>query len=306
MFYQPPYKWADGGLGNILKIMDNRFVYPKFSTFGRFGLRCGGAGLGNLLFTFARTLVLAGKYNLSLINPTWPTIKIGPILRMEKDKRNYFGIFSNQGISGLKKTKKLIFGNFKKEKDFLKNPKILESGEILVVEGLGNYFRDLIEHRNEINSGIRAVFGEKTKQLANSAPSAEVGAHIRLGDFKEENRVSLGWYVSMIEKIRESKPNIRINVFTDGRPEEILDVLRLPGVRLVSLKNPAAELLALSSCNLILGSISTFGAWAVFLGESSVIWGRPFPEVEEDLKKITFSEHIFSSDDLPESVLKKI
>ena len=82
------------------------YIYPKLSEPDMNLFRLGGAGLGNILFTYARAVVYAAKNErIKIIWPTWPSIKLGPILRNEKDKRFYADLFKNNSgyISGLKK-----------------------------------------------------------------------------------------------------------------------------------------------------------------------------------------------------------
>ena len=88
------------------------YIYPKFSKHELIGIRLGGAGLGNLLFTWSRVIAASEKYNAELIWPTWPSIKVGTWLRHEKDKRSYVGLFTNKTgmCGGIKKCFKLCFG----------------------------------------------------------------------------------------------------------------------------------------------------------------------------------------------------
>jgi len=79
------------------------FVYPKFDSIIDIGIRIGGFGLANCLFVYSRALVLSKINNYSIINPTWRRYGIGQYLRNEKDKRHYFNLFENIGISGLQK-----------------------------------------------------------------------------------------------------------------------------------------------------------------------------------------------------------
>ena len=57
------------------------YVYPKLSERDLGFVRLGGAGLGNILFTYARALVYARDHRCRLIWPTWFSFKLGPILR---------------------------------------------------------------------------------------------------------------------------------------------------------------------------------------------------------------------------------
>ena len=90
-----------------------KYIYPKVGRRDFLGFRIGGAGLGNLLFTYAEALVLSKKYEIDLIWPTWGTI---PLTRNDfifwkgRDKRSYFNIFENNSkyIDGFEKAKILL------------------------------------------------------------------------------------------------------------------------------------------------------------------------------------------------------
>ena len=62
-------------------------------------------GLCNMLFPWARAVLYARNHSLPLLAPEWVKLgRIGPWLRGERDKRYYFGQFTNEGyIRGLKK-----------------------------------------------------------------------------------------------------------------------------------------------------------------------------------------------------------
>lgn len=83
-----------------------RYLYPKLSKKDLFLFRLGGAGLGNILFTYSRAVVCSQKLpDCKFVWPTWPSLKLGTIIRNEKDKRFYNDLFTNHSdyISGLKK-----------------------------------------------------------------------------------------------------------------------------------------------------------------------------------------------------------
>ena len=71
-----------------------RYWYPRFDGVDLLGLRVGGPGLGNLLLTWARCHVKASAFGEPVIRPTWPQLKIGPLLRREADVRWYGDLFS--------------------------------------------------------------------------------------------------------------------------------------------------------------------------------------------------------------------
>ena len=66
------------------------YIYPNFGDKEYFNIiRVGGPGLGNLLFPYFRAYIYAIRYKGNLIDPIWPTFKLGPILRNELDNRFY-------------------------------------------------------------------------------------------------------------------------------------------------------------------------------------------------------------------------
>lgn len=80
-----------------------KYVRIKFSNLDFFDFRFGGPGLGNLLFVWARAIIYADKFGLSVLSPNWRTFKIRTYLRFEKDKRTYRTLFNDNGIKGFKK-----------------------------------------------------------------------------------------------------------------------------------------------------------------------------------------------------------
>ena len=55
------------------------------------------------MFVTARAYSYAKKYDAKFMNPTWFKLNVGPYIRREKDKRQYFGLFEQVGITGVKK-----------------------------------------------------------------------------------------------------------------------------------------------------------------------------------------------------------
>ena len=60
------------------------YIYPKLSEKDGILFRLGGAGLGNILFTYARAVIYVQNHeDAEMIWPTWFSFKLGPILRHE-------------------------------------------------------------------------------------------------------------------------------------------------------------------------------------------------------------------------------
>lgn len=261
-----------------------KYVYPKFSNMEIPFIRLGGAGLGNLLFIYARALVLSEETGCKMIYPTWPCIKIGPILRGEKDKRFYFDLFSNESgyISGLKKYRLLYFN----KKCVVKNPddvyKVAD-GSVLIYNNFVMNFDGLKAYRNFIGENLAKNLKKKNKKPLNEDYSNTINVHIRCGDFRiadktvlingtNNTRIPISWYANIIRQIRQILGGkVIFNVFSDGTDEELREVLSLENTRRVYYGTSIADIFALSRAKLIIASGSSFSMWARFLGNCNSI-----------------------------------
>ena len=254
------------------------YVYPKLPAEFDLGfIRVGGSGLANCMFVAARAWIMAQLNGFQLIEPTWRKFSIGPYIRREKDKRDYFGIFKPIGISGLSK----IYLLHSRGKISLEKSEKLQNG-IIHIEGLGNYFEDLLNYHEMVKKyfdlAIRESALEKTNQFNFSNC---IGIHIRLGDYIQEYRTNIKWYEAMIHQIAiHSKKKYRFILFSDGNDDELKDLMQMEQCERVFFGNALADMIALSRCRLIIGSDSTFSGWAAFLGQVPVIFPkRHFPRV---------------------------
>lgn len=274
------------------------YVYPKFSTLGAFGFRAGGPGLGNLFFPFARALILAKNFSFVPINPSWATMKLGPILRLERDARWYTRVFNPKGISGLLKTYLLLTRKTVTEEEMLSGAKPAP-GTVVLTSGLRNYFKDIAHERDYLAGEFKNLLRkEDAEQIRGRGPYG-IGVHVRLGDFPEHQRVPISWYVAMIAKIRQSVvKDVPVALASDGSDEELSELLNLPGVKRLNM-SAAADMFALSSCKVILASDSTFSAWAAFLGRVPILWARRDPTLEGIFQDNTINEVLPADAELP-------
>lgn len=268
------------------------YIYPKFSKNELIGLRIGGAGLGNLMFTWARTIVAANKYNVTMIWPTWPSFKVGPWIRHEADKRFYGDVFANRTgmCAGISKYSRLLFSKKIHTRDLNSIAwQSLDKNDIVVYDDYqlapGMFqmdFNGLREYQEVISETIisnLAVKGQKARQFD---ASRAVNVHVRLGDFskntaalsagKNNTRINIEWYAAMVEKIREAAGwNVPVNVFSDGTDDELRLLLRLPDVKRTFFGNSIGDIIGLSKAPIMIASGSSFSLWSRFLGNCSSI-----------------------------------
>ena len=268
------------------------YIYPKFSKNELIGIRLGGAGLGNLLFTWSRVIAASEKYNAKLIWPTWPSIKVGPWLRHEKDKRSYIGLFSNKTgmCSGFKKYAKLCIGRkiHTKNLDDIDWTKLGENDIVIyddfkLAPGVFQMnFNGTREYRDRIAEIIYANLGRKGKKALDFDGTSAIGVHVRLGDFskttsaldtgKNNMRIQISWYVAIVNKLRDAAGwNVPVYVFSDGTDEELAELTALPSVRRLTFGNSIGDIVGLSRFPVMISSGSSFSLWARFLGNCSSI-----------------------------------
>jgi hypothetical protein len=245
------------------------------------------------MFVAARAYIIAQTNHWEFVSPTWFKLSIGPYLRGEKDKRHYLGLFVRHGVSGLKKCCLLMF----RKKSVNKT--------IITVDGLGNYFEDLLPHYDLIFSYFTEITRKNIlKRVSNEDFSRIVGVHIRLGDYVPSLRIPIDWYKNLVDQINLTFPDrFQFFIFSDGTDQELIDLLKTRNVSRAFLGNALADIWALSRCKFIIGSDSTFSGWGAFLGQVPII----YPKCHYGNVLINRENQLILKDDIiPDSFLKKI
>ena len=236
-----------------------KYVYPKFDGIDLYFVRLGGSGLGNLLYPFFKALVYAKKENLGIISPTFLSIKIGPYLRRELQKRNYKYSFKGS-ITGIRRLLLLIFSN-----------------EIVTFKSFGDGFKSLYGYedflKEKFKSLTRVDFDEKKYQHS-------ICCHIRLGDFKQSlgeelsnnTRIPIKWYKDVIQQIRKNDKELKVFLYSDGNDNELKELLELGNINNETSSNPVEDILKLSSSKYLIGSYSSFSFWGAFFSKGTCIW----------------------------------
>ena len=244
-----------------------RFTFASLGKFESLGFRLGGSGLGNILFPWARSIVYAKKNKLKRIQTTWPTLKIGPIIRKERDKRMYVNLFT--GVDGISGINKFFLLNFSKN--------------VKLFKGMDNLFDSFIHEQVFVKNELLSIINPYHIKMANRFNSNSIAVHIRMGDFqipKGEDllrnsiwnyRLPLQWYVAIIEKIR-AVSNLPIYIFSDADNNEIKDILKLDNCYRADFGSSISDMIAISNSKLLIASASTFSMWASFLGQIPTLW----------------------------------
>lgn len=298
------------------------YIYPKFSKYEAVGFRFGGAGLGNLLFIWARSIVASEEHGCELIWPTWTSIKIGPWIRHEKDKRLYNDLFKNNTsmIDGIPKYKILCLSRKISCVDFdCVDWSDIKINDVIIYSGFRMNFNGLLAYRKKIVEVITECLGDKGMIAMKYDASHELNVHVRLGDFSPTNksalekgqnntRIRIEWYVAMVNKVRQAAGwRVPVNVFSDGTDEELQKLLSMDCVERKTFGNSIGDIIGLSKAPLMIASGSSFSLWARYIGEcNSISYPNQIKDRVVTDQRNKFEIEVSDNEDFSESIRNRI
>lgn len=235
-------------------------------------------GLGNRLFAWARCKVYSELNRVPMITPSWTQVKLGPMLRGERDWRWYTGEFQAlpSEIMGWHKRRLLWTQPRLPEPHELTSLQAAGAGGIQIFSGWSDYFTRLNGQHGLIRRALESACQPRWMERVNAVPHAPMAMHVRRGDLKNaqgEFLTSLSWFESVVKVVRNVSGVERpIQLFSDGKEEEVAPLLRLPNVFRVNTGSAIGDLLAMARAKFLIASGgSTFSTWAGFLGQMPVL-----------------------------------
>ena len=234
----------------------------------------------------------AEQLHAELIWPTWTSIKIGPWVRREQDKRLYNDLFVNREhyLDGWRKYKALLLYPKMYVKSFDDiNAEELKDNTVIICENYEDEtsachmgFAGLEPYRKLIRNTIVNNLGAKGNRAFQFRTENAIGIHVRCGDFqvsqraldegRENTRIPIDWYCDVVRKIRNGTGKcVPVKICSDGSDEELKQLLDMDAVERVTAGNSIGDIMLLSRFPLVIASGSTFSLWARFLGGMSSI-----------------------------------
>ena len=248
-----------------------------FAEVGRFGL-------GHSMLAWARCRLWCDDHSIPMLAPSWRQLRIGPILRGERDKRQYYRLFRFPGyVTGLKRMAVLATApRVEAASSDLRALAAERPGKVVVFRNLvamneETHFREIIGRGGQVRERLVAM----TKPRHVPPPAAEpfIALHVRMGDFNappsaeqlragaKNARIPVEWYCAMLAGIRERLGrDVPAMVLSDGTDESLAPLLRLPAVRRTPRQSSVADLLTMSQGSVLIASGSGFSMWGTFLG----------------------------------------
>lgn len=242
-----------------------------------FGIvRIPGPGLGNLLFPIARALIGQEELGGTFVMPTLRQIKIGPILRRERDKRTYGEVFQHRDGYEMRRWLDARLARTVDEGSPLSSGRLTRC-----YQGLGRQFHDLDGH-----SAMVRRFLERRSRVPVPSDRFDVAIHVRLGDFtapvadaaNQNARIPLDWYRDAVALALKTlgRSNVRGVLFTDEDPGRVIEELGLADFLPEPPGNALTSMLALGRTDILIGSRSSFSLWGRYLGAQAAIWPAGF------------------------------
>lgn len=228
-------------------------------------------GLANRLFPWARATVYTELHGYSMLPPRWTQVKVGPLLRGERDPRLYAAQF-RRDPRHLSRAYRVRCANWPevREPNDLGEAMPADARVVVLFTTFRRYFRPIEGHEPLLTQ--RLLRATRTRRLPAPSELTPIVAHVRRSDFGDA-MTPLAWFERRIGELRAAGVDAPVGIITDGRNDEVGPLLELPGVRLIRTGSAIGDLwVAAASQALIASSHSTFSAWAAFLGGQPVTY----------------------------------
>lgn len=244
------------------------------------------AGLGNQLFVIAKALYFSNNNKVDIRFIDSQKLKLGPIIRGERTKRNYNGFFNFQKGYFCEFVKKFYFAYQLRQikiVDPFMECVITDDVLFLNIPHYSEYFAEMIPHRITIRELLFDSLTPKIQRSIERLECIDVAVHVRLGDFKKlkqgvdfknvgSTRTPLSYYITEIKRIQYEYPEYLFYVFSDGYPEELKVLLGLKNVVYYKSINDIVDLYQMSKSKILITSAgSTYSYWAGFLGDAKIV-----------------------------------
>jgi hypothetical protein len=245
---------------------------------GRFGLTHG-------LLAWARAQIWAKEHGAKVVAPFWLKLRIGPYLRRERDKRNYFLLFHpGKAIHGLKRL--FLIACARRINIYEQWPGHIRQARRPTLVAFHNQVKDNEKRSFQQVAGYGAFLREeligitRSKYLPEKDDHPFIAVHVRLGDFTKSPvdlsptgdstnaRLPIHWYIDRIEALQTRLPyRLPVTIFSDGTDEELELLLARPDTFRAKRQASVTDLLQMGNAIALVASGSGFSLWGAFLGD---------------------------------------
>jgi hypothetical protein len=266
----------------------------------------GRTGLGHSLLAWARCAVWCRDTGAIMLAPRWLRVRVGPYLRGERDKRDYFKLFQKGDYLHEPQRGWLLLTADKlyAELDLpAAKTKFRHNTVVVFRNAMSNNEKKMFHFVEKDGRFLRDEFLKMVRPEFIPAPAAEpfIAAHVRMGDFRLANiddlkagvtnsRLPVEWYADVACRLRSQLGReAPLVVISDGPDDALAPLLSLPNARRTPKQESVADMLTISQASALIASYSGFSHWGAVFGEvpritfpSQVSVKLPQPDVECD------------------------
>lgn len=263
----------------------NLYGYPEM---GRYGL-------GHSLLAWARCVVWCHKTGAKMVGPRWLRFRIGPYLRGERDKREYFKLFNNKGLIGepLRGLLMLISDKIQADDGYFKDD--IFSNEFLntskrntllifnnaLADNIRKHFEEVYGHSKLLKNSLTQIV--RSQYLPKNVDPQSIAIHVRMGDFQvssnnngiqdNNTRQPIDWYSAILQNMRKGLGvDVPAIVYSDGTDDELKLLLAMPNIKRAPQRESITDLLSISEAPALIASGSGFSLWGAFLGQVPTVY----------------------------------
>jgi hypothetical protein len=257
----------------------------------------GRTGLGHSLLAWARCVVWCEATGAQMLAPRWLRLRIGPYLRRERDKREYFKLFQRGKVIGwLKRSAVLaiagktcshegLFSRDVFDTRFVVEKRTSVQPHVVVFDNAGadnelNHFHWVKGHASLLRERFFAMV--RPAYLPDTANAHKVAIHVRMGDFlvaktsedakRNNTRIPVSWYQLVLTRLRtDLNSEVAAIVYSDGSDEDLFELLQTPRVERAPHQESVTDLLSISLAPVLIASGSGFSLWGSFFGQVPTI-----------------------------------
>lgn len=259
-----------------------------------------GAGLGNEMHSWAKAFIGGQALNLHVLHPGWGfnTRQYWRYFQTSRADRVVHEILRKSlptyHFSEHEYRKRLPASFYDAVCDFGKEHGLHKKRTfVLEFEGMWGGLPAIAEARDFVMRSLLAtrytsenMYTFRKKLLPENV---NIGIHIRRGDFfkgkvddytgKFNTALPIDWYLKVCREIRKVHPKgLSFCLVGDATQEELQPILNEIGgacIRPPQLNSDISDLIALSTCDVQICSVSSFSMWAAFLSSGRYVWFAP-------------------------------
>jgi hypothetical protein len=256
----------------------NRPRYYGYADVGRYGL-------GHGLLAWARCVVWCHDHDAEVLAPRWLRLRIGPLLRRERDKRFYAKLFvRGEQLGAFQRTWLLLTRPRRNVVDLAPQEwASLPDGTVLVFKNRvkGNeatHFHEIVGRQQLVSARLKAM--TRTRFHPRQLGHPHVALHVRGGDFVQpssvatlqlgqaNHRLPVSWFADMVTGVRRRLGvELPAVVYSDCPDDELAALLKLPQVSRSRYFESVTDMLAMREATVQISSGSGFSRLGAYLGD---------------------------------------